>query len=117
MSHRVRASPGRRASRRSVTLVSLGAGMNPGSTDEKALASSSTADGFSPLQRRGPSHLPELGNGEVEMLDGLRAIIGVVLQPELGELEARERDLRSVAKLGRRRFARLTSQVKKSLGP
>ncbi len=53
------------------------------------------------LQRRQHLHLAELRDGEVQVLDRLIALVGIVVKQQLGELEAYERYLRPVADLAR----------------
>ena len=53
-----------------------------------------------PLQRGLHLHLAELVDGEVQVLQRNGAFPGVVLQKELGKMEASERDLRAEADLG-----------------
>jgi hypothetical protein len=45
-------------------------------------------------------HVAEFGDGEVEVVEGFGALFGVVLEEELGELEAREGDLGAMSDLG-----------------
>src|SRR5439155_6120562 len=53
-----------------------------------------------PLERRLHLHLPELGDREVEVLDRSDALVRVVLEEELGEMETGEGDLGAEADLG-----------------
>ena len=46
-----------------------------------------------PLQRRLHLHVAQLGDSEVEVLDGGVVLVRVVLQQQLGEVEAYEGDL------------------------
>ena len=46
-----------------------------------------------PLQRRRHLHVAELPNGEVEVLQGLGALVRVVVQKQLCEVEPFEGDL------------------------
>src|SRR5688572_7047702 len=45
-----------------------------------------------PLQRRLHLHVTQLGDSEVEVLDRDGALVGIVLQQQLGEVEAYEGD-------------------------
>ena len=37
-------------------------------------------------------HVAELGDGEVQVIEGVRPLVGIVLKQQLGELEAGEGD-------------------------
>ena len=52
------------------------------------------------LQGRLHLHVAQLGDGEVQVLKGLGALVGIVVQHQLGQLEAGDRDLGTVADLG-----------------
>ena len=45
------------------------------------------------FQRRLHLHVAEFGDGEVEVVKGFSALVGVVLEQQFGELEAGEGDL------------------------
>ena len=58
-----------------------------------------TPNGFGSLQRRRHFHLAELADYEVQVRDGLGALVGVVVELQLGEQHTDDDDLRAVAEL------------------
>jgi hypothetical protein len=54
------------------------------------------------LQRRLHLHVAELGDSEVEVLDGGVVFVGVVVEEEFGEAEANQRDFGPEAHPGTR---------------
>ena len=60
---------------------------------------SADRDAAGPAPTTGASHLAELVDGEIHVLQRLGALVGILLQQQLGELETSEGDLRAEADL------------------